>query len=53
MPPIILQLYSKRDGATFPTRARDVILLAGLLAFGGVAWAYFFHFRIVGEEDIA
>ncbi len=53
MPPIRSQHYSKRDGATFSTRARDIILMAALLAFGVVAWAYFFHVRILGEEDVS
>lgn len=47
------QLYSKRDGATFQTRARDVIVLAEILALGVVVWGYFFHLRIVDGEDIS
>ena len=39
-------------GYTVP-RIPEAVLLAALLALGVVLWGYFFHLRILGEEDVS
>ena len=53
-----MRLASLRLGSravTGPTdpRIHQIVLLTVLLAFGVVAWGYFFHLRILGEEDVS
>lgn len=53
MPSPMLRICPKQDGVPTPTRAGDVTPLSALLAVEVVVWAYFFHIRILGEEDLS